>query len=71
MLDGSFFAGTGLGIYLGAHTGSGSYIVVATNPTTGCTSNMADTAKVVIRPSNIPSVTIGDGSGFDTVCSGS
>jgi len=68
--DGSFWAGTGLPIYVGAHRGAGTYKVVATNPSTGCKSNMADSATVVIRASNIPFVMIDTTITTGTICDG-
>ncbi len=48
---GSAIAGTGAAISFGTtFTAAGSYTVVATNPTTGCVSNMFSSASVVINP---------------------
>ena len=48
-------------IDFGLKTGAGTYTVVATNSTTGCISNMADTATVVVDP--LPNVYIVTGGG--------
>jgi len=69
-MDGSFFAGTGLPIYLGAHSGAGTYSVIATDPATGCTTTMTGAPSVTIRPSNTPSIIISNAGGSDTVCAG-
>ncbi len=66
---GSPASGTGSSISFGLQTLAGAYTVVATNPVTGCTSNMTGSPSVSITPTVIPSVTIGTGVG-DTVCDG-
>ncbi len=43
-------AGTGTSLTLGTFTGAGAYTVVATNPTTGCTSNMSGSVPIIINP---------------------
>jgi Secretion system C-terminal sorting domain len=64
---GAQVAGTGSALDLGAQTASGAYVVVATNPSTGCTSNMSGSATIGINP--VPTVyTITGGGGY---CSGS
>ena len=47
---GSPEAGTGLELSFGLQTAAGVYTIVATNAATGCTSNMASSAAVVINP---------------------
>ncbi len=47
-------AGTGAGLDLGAHTAAGTYTVVATNATYGCTAAMAGSATISVAP--LPSV---------------
>ncbi len=53
----------------GLETGAGTYTVVATNATTGCTDNMSGTVTIVVNPIVTPAITLSSGSG-DTVCSG-
>ena len=67
---GMFWAGTGRTLDLGLDSVAGTYTVVATDVLTGCSSNMADSAVLVVNPSVAPSVTISTGRG-DTVCAGS
>ena len=43
-------AGTGAGLDLGAHTAAGTYTVVATNATYGCTAAMAGSATISVAP---------------------
>ena len=59
-LSGSAMAG-GSVIDFGLETAAGNYTVVATNTTTGCISNMADTATVGINP--LPNTYIVTGGG--------
>jgi len=66
---GSVVLGTGSTLDLGARTAAGTYTVLATNSTTGCTNTMSGTATISISPAVSPAVTISTGSG-DTVCSG-
>jgi uncharacterized protein YjdB len=47
---GSPVAGTGASIDFGYHLPAGTYTVVAMNPSTGCTCNMASSVTVVIDP---------------------
>jgi len=61
--------GTGGPLDLGMFTTSGTYTIVATDGTTGCTNNMTGSATVTIDPLVTPAVTISTGEG-DTVCSG-
>jgi hypothetical protein len=63
---GSPVAGAGTGISFGLQTTAGSYTVVATNATTGCTSNMSGSATVSINP--LPSVFTVTGGG--SYCTG-
>ncbi len=52
---GSPLAGVGYGLDFGLQTTAGNYKVVAINPTTGCTTNMNDSAAVTINP--VPTIT--------------
>jgi len=47
---GSALSGTGFTLNFGAQTSAGTYSVVATNLTTGCTNNMTGTPSIVINP---------------------
>ncbi len=47
---GGLVPGTGSGLNFGPQTGAGIYTVVATNATTGCTSNMPGSVAVVVNP---------------------
>ncbi len=47
---GTAVSGTGSTITFGPQTGAGVYTAVATNTTTGCTSNMASSANITIDP---------------------
>jgi len=58
-------SGTGSAIDFGFHTTAGSYTVVATNPTSFCTSTMSGTATVIVNP--LPSPI----TGSPNVCIGS
>lgn len=60
--------GTGSAISFGLQTIAGTYIAVATNPSTGCTDTMAGTISVFINPTTPPTVSISTGSLGDTVC---
>jgi hypothetical protein len=62
-------SGTSFSISFGLQTAAGTYTVVATNSSTGCTSNMPGSALVAITPTVVPGVTINTGVG-DTVCAG-
>lgn len=59
--------GTGLALDFGLKTGAGSYTVLATNTTTGCTNNMTGSAVITINPlpSSFPI------SGGGSICAGS
>ena len=60
---GASLAGTGSALDFGVYTMAGTYTVVATNPATGCTSNMAGSAVVSIG--TLPSVyTVTGGGGY-------
>ncbi len=61
--------GAGGPVDLGAQTGAGTYTVIATDATTGCSQNMAGTATVVVNTPVTPFVSISTGVG-DTVCAG-
>ncbi len=54
---GASVAGTGAAISFGSQTAAGSYTVVATNATTGCTASMSGSATVTINPTPSCSVT--------------
>ena len=58
---GSVMPGTGVGLDFGMQTTAGTYKVVATNSTTGCTSNMAGSAIVTIN--SLPTVYTVSGGG--------
>ena len=58
---GSPLSGTGAGLSFGLQTTPGTYTVVATNTTTGCTNTMAGSATVYINP--LPTVYTMTGSG--------
>lgn len=66
---GSLIAGTGAALDFGLQTATGTYTVVATNPGTSCSNNMALSATVSITAPVTPSVTMSVDPG-DTVCSG-
>jgi len=75
---GSPMTGTGFGLDFGMQTSAGSYTVVATNPVTGCTGNMAGSAMVTVTPAPIVYTVAGLGSnycaggpGIDVTMSGS
>ncbi len=74
---GSAVAGTGSPLDLGFQTMAGTYTCVATNTTTGCTSNMALSATVVVNPLPAPyNLSAGGhycagGPGIDITLSGS
>ena len=63
---GSPVAGIGAAISFGLQTTAGTYTVVATNATTGCTSNMSGSAVVTINP--LPNIYTVTGGG--SYCSG-
>jgi hypothetical protein len=63
---GSPVAGTGAALDFGMYTNGGSYAVVATNISTGCTANMTSTVSVVVNP--LPTVFSITGGG--NYCSG-
>ncbi|MCD6012937.1 MAG: C-terminal target protein [Flavipsychrobacter sp.] len=72
MLSGSSGAtmpGSGSALDFGLITTAGTYTVVATHASTGCTATMSASATVTVNPAVIPSVTISTGVG-DTVCTG-
>jgi uncharacterized protein YjdB len=58
---GPLVAGTGLAISFGLQTTAGTYTVVATNPSTGCTNNMAGSAIVAVN--TLPTAFTVSGSG--------
>ncbi len=63
------FAGTGSPIGFGLQTLAGTYNVIGTSTSTGCSNNMAGSAFVTIIPNAIPSVNITT-TPNDTVCTG-
>ncbi len=50
---GSVVTGTGSPIDFGLQTATGSYTVIATNPSTGCTNNMIGSATVAVNPAPV------------------
>ncbi len=67
--SGSGASGSGSALDFGLQTVAGNYTVVATNATTGCSSNMPGSATVNINPTVTPSVNIATGVG-NSVCAG-
>ncbi len=61
--------GTGSALDLGLVTGAGTYTVIATDGSTGCSRNMSGSATIVVNPLLTPAVTITTGVG-DTICAG-
>jgi len=61
-LAGGPVAGSGVSIDFGLNTAAGSYTVVATNPTTGCTATMPGVAAISITPLPPSFVVTGGGS---------
>src|ERR1019366_2438335 len=61
--------GTGSALNLGLQTVAGSYTVIATDATSGCTNNMTGSVAVTITATVTPTVTITTSPG-DTVCAG-
>lgn len=59
---GSPLSGTGAALSFGLQTIAGSYSVLATNNTTGCTSNMTSTVSVVVNPLPVVYTVTGGGS---------
>ncbi len=55
-------AGTGAALNFGTYTTSGTYVIVASNGTTSCTSNMASSATVGINPLPTTFAVTGGGS---------
>ncbi|GAA4463658.1 hypothetical protein GCM10023093_12640 [Nemorincola caseinilytica] len=64
-----YVSGTGLPLDFGLLTSAGTYTVLATNITSGCTKDMAGSATVVIAPQETPSVSI-VASPTDSICPG-
>ncbi len=62
-------AGTGSALDLGLQAAIGTYTVLATNATTGCTKNMASSVTISITPMVTPSISLSTGIG-DSICSG-
>jgi Glycine rich protein/GEVED domain/Secretion system C-terminal sorting domain len=63
---GTAIMGTGLPLDFGSQTSAGGYTAVATNPTTGCITNMTGSATVATSPAPTAYTTTGGG----TYCSG-
>ncbi len=61
--------GSGTVLNFGPQTDSGTYTVIATNPATGCVSNMSGSAVISVIATVSPSVTLSV-SPNDTVCTG-
>jgi len=68
-LVGSPVSGTGSSVSFGLHTAAGVYTVLATNATTGCSSDMTGSATIVINPAVTPAVSISAAPGT-VVCTG-
>jgi len=68
-VTGGTVTGTGSPIDFGLQTGLGAYTVKATNPGTGCASNMAGSTSAALSTPVTPTVSVSTGSG-DTVCAG-
>ncbi len=66
---GSTWAGTGSAISFGLQTIAGVYTVVATDPVSGCSSNMSGSATVTVSSVVTPTISITPSPG-DTVCPG-
>ena len=64
-----FLAGTGDSLHFGLLTVPGTYTVLATGTTSGCTMGMSGTVSVIVIPTVNPTVTIHAYPG-DTVCPG-
>ena len=58
-------AGTGVSIDFGLQSAAGTYTAVATNPGTGCTSNMTGSATINVNPlPTLHNVTVTDGGNY-------
>ena len=68
-LVGAPISGSGGAISFGMQTAAGTYTVVGTDATTGCTNNMTGSVTVTITPTVTPSVTITTSPGT-TICTG-
>lgn len=68
-VSGAAVAGSGSSLDFGFRTSAGSYSVFATNTSTSCTNNMADSAYILITPVVIPTASIVSSMG-DTLCNG-
>ena len=62
LVVGSSIAGTNATLNFGAQTAAGTYTIMATNASTGCTSNMIGLASVVVNPLPAAFVMTGGGS---------
>jgi len=62
-------SGTGSAIDFGVFTAGGTYLVFATNATTGCSSRMNDSAVITITTPIVPSLSV-TSSTSDSICSG-
>ncbi len=68
---GMALGGGGLALDFGIKTDAGTYSVVATNPSTGCSQTMDGSAVIAIDPTFVPTSKIITSSGIaDTVCAG-
>lgn len=65
---GSPVSGTGSAITFGAQTAAGTYTVLATNATTGCTNTMTGSATVVVNP--LPTAYTVTSLGITSYCAG-
>ena len=66
----STLTGTGSPLDFGYQTTAGTYTVLGTNSTTGCSAIMSGVATVIVNPMVTPVVTVSNLVG-DTICSGS
>jgi len=64
-----YLAGSGFPLDFGLHTTAGTYTVLATDVTSGCTKNMSGSANVIVIPLATPAVTI-TAAPYDSVCPG-
>ncbi len=60
--SGAAMAGTGYSLNFGLRTAAGTYTVVASNATTGCTSNMLSSASINVNPLPTVYYVVGGGS---------
>lgn len=67
---GGMLSGTGTALDFGLITAAGTYTVLATNPTTGCSGPMGGSATVVIVPNVVPAVSIAPSFSGPATCNG-